>query len=52
MAYYDTCFTSQRAERELGYRIRPLEETLADAWNWFCERGYVGKPRPAVTIQS
>jgi dihydroflavonol-4-reductase len=43
----ETCFTSARAMRELGYRIRPLEETVADAWNWFCEHGYVGRRRSA-----
>jgi dihydroflavonol-4-reductase len=35
------CFTSQRAERELGYRSRPIDETLRDTWAWFRERGYV-----------
>ena len=34
-------FRSDRAIKELGYRIRPLEETLQDAWNWFIEYGYV-----------
>lgn len=34
-------FKSDRAIRELGYKIRPLEETLQDAWNWFVEHGYV-----------
>jgi dihydroflavonol-4-reductase len=47
-----SCFTSRRAERELNYRIRPLEQTVADAWNWFRERGYVSRQhssvRPAV----
>ena len=35
------CFTSQRAQRELGYGIRPLRATLDDTWQWFCEHGYV-----------
>jgi len=35
------CFSSARAERELDYRIRPLAETLRDAWRWFVENGYV-----------
>ncbi len=34
--YYD----SSRAERELGYRIRPVQESIADAWEWFCQFGY------------
>jgi dihydroflavonol-4-reductase len=35
------CFSSRRAEAELGYRVRPFEETLADTWKWFREYGYV-----------
>jgi dihydroflavonol-4-reductase len=34
-------FKSDRAIRELEYKIRPLEQTLQDAWNWFVEYGYV-----------
>ena len=34
------CFSSARAEKELGYQIRPLEETIGDAWQWFLEHGY------------
>jgi dihydroflavonol-4-reductase len=34
-------FKSDRAIAELGYKMRPLEETLQDAWNWFVEHGYV-----------
>lgn len=41
------CFSSARAERELGYSIRPLDETLADTWNWFVERGYVRSTKVA-----
>lgn len=40
MSRQSHCFSSSRAERELGYRFRPLEETLADAWQWFGEHGY------------
>lgn len=36
------CFTSRRAESELGYTIRPLDETIADTWQWFREHRYVG----------
>jgi len=39
------CFSSARAQAELGYRIRPLSETLHDAWQWFLEHGYV-TPKP------
>jgi dihydroflavonol-4-reductase len=35
------CFSSRRAEQELGYRVRPLAETLTDTWAWFRENGYV-----------
>lgn len=45
MGSQQTCFTSQRAISELDYRIRPLEATVADAWNWFCEHGLVGRQR-------
>ena len=38
------CFSSARAERELGYSFRPLDETLADTWRWFVEHGYA-RPR-------
>jgi dihydroflavonol-4-reductase len=36
-------FSSRRAMEELGYTIRPLEETLRDAWNWFVEHKYVNQ---------
>jgi dihydroflavonol-4-reductase len=32
-------FRSDRAERELGYHARPLVESIADAYRWFCGRG-------------
>ncbi|RME35496.1 MAG: NAD-dependent epimerase/dehydratase family protein [Gammaproteobacteria bacterium] len=33
-------FSSERAERELGYRSRPAEEAVRDALQWFRARGY------------
>ena len=33
-------YNSGRAERELDYRIRPMDESIADAWAWFREHGY------------
>ena len=33
-------FTSAKAERELGYRARPVEAGLSDAIGWFRENGY------------
>jgi dihydroflavonol-4-reductase len=41
MGRQEHCFSSRRAEQELGYRIRPFAETLADTIAWFRERGYV-----------
>ncbi len=32
--------TSARAERELGYNPRPLNETLRDTYDWFSNRGH------------
>jgi dihydroflavonol-4-reductase len=44
--YYSTA----RAQDELGYQNRPVEESIADAWNWFVQWGYVRRaikrPRP------
>lgn len=34
------CFTSRRAEAELGYRVRPFAETLTDTLAWFRQWGY------------
>lgn len=33
-------FSSARAAAELGYSIRPLEETVEHAWRWFVDNGY------------
>ncbi len=38
-------YCSHRAERELGYQMRPVEQTVADAWNWFQEHGYTRRAR-------
>ncbi len=38
-------FSSARAKAELDYRNRPLAETIADAWNWFCDHGYARRRR-------
>ena len=34
-------FTSEKAERELGYRARPYREGLRDALDWFRQAGYL-----------
>jgi dihydroflavonol-4-reductase len=39
MNRYDWFCSSRRAERELGYYARPLNETLQDTYRWFAERG-------------
>lgn len=41
MSCQQHCFSSARAAEELGYRNRPLTETIKDAWDWFVENGYV-----------
>ncbi|HUG67723.1 MAG TPA: NAD-dependent epimerase/dehydratase family protein [Pirellulaceae bacterium] len=33
-------YSIARAEEELGYVVRPLEESIADAWSWFQAEGY------------
>lgn len=35
------CFSSRRAQEELGYQIRPFDQTLQDTWDWFRSYGYV-----------
>jgi dihydroflavonol-4-reductase len=40
MARLPKSYSSARAERELGYRARPLRETVQDAWDWFRQYGY------------
>jgi dihydroflavonol-4-reductase len=35
-------YTSEKAERELSYRYRPIRESVEVAWEWFREYGYVG----------
>ncbi len=34
-------FDSSRAQQELGFRVRPVEQSVRDAWEWFQEYGYV-----------
>ncbi|MBI2481592.1 MAG: NAD-dependent epimerase/dehydratase family protein [Planctomycetia bacterium] len=33
-------YSIARAREELGYVVRPLEESIADAWRWFQSEGY------------
>jgi len=41
MARYKMFFTSAKAQRELGYTSRPIDEALSDALAWFRAKGYV-----------
>jgi dihydroflavonol-4-reductase len=36
---YHWFYSSGRAERELGYRARPLVQTLAETWSWYAPSG-------------
>jgi dihydroflavonol-4-reductase len=36
---YDWFCSSARSEQELGYRARPLDETLRDAYRWHADNG-------------
>ena len=38
-------YTCAKAQRELGYRNRPLEETIRDAWDWLAQHGYARRRR-------
>jgi dihydroflavonol-4-reductase len=33
-------YSSARAQQELGYRNRPLDDTIREAWDWLLEYGY------------
>ncbi|MCE9555950.1 MAG: NAD-dependent epimerase/dehydratase family protein [Planctomycetes bacterium] len=41
MARLPKRYSIARAEAELGYRIRPLRDTVSDALAWFREHGYL-----------
>ena len=38
-------YSSDRARAELGYTIRPLEETVEHAWRWFVDNGFAKPSR-------
>lgn len=52
LARHKMYFSSERAERELGYRARPHLAALRDALAWFDRHGYLAAPsmRPAFGI--
>ena len=33
-------YSSELAQREMNYQIRPLEQSIRAAWEWFVEHGY------------
>jgi dihydroflavonol-4-reductase len=39
LAKYRMYFSSAKAERELGYRPRPVDEGIRDAIDWFRQAG-------------
>jgi dihydroflavonol-4-reductase len=41
MSRYRMFFSSQKAQRDLGYTARPYKEGLKDALSWFRENGYL-----------
>jgi dihydroflavonol-4-reductase len=45
MSLLDHNFSCRRAQDELGYSFRPIEDTVQDAWDWFVARGYAGEAR-------
>ena len=48
MSMLDHNFSCRRAQDELGYSFRPIDDTVQDAWDWFVARGYAKAVRPAV----
>lgn len=41
MSKYRMFFSSQKAKKELGYCARPYREGIADAMEWFGQKGYL-----------
>jgi len=41
MSGYHMFFSSEKAQRELGYKARPYMEGLTDALEWFGQAGYL-----------
>lgn len=44
MSRYNWYYSCERARAELGYEARPLQQTLADAFAWYCRTGQL-QPR-------
>jgi len=43
-----TFVTSAKAQRELGYTIRPVEESVRDTLRWYLARGTLRADTPAL----
>ena len=41
MARKKMYFSSARAERDLGYKARPVQQAFEDSVTWFREKGYL-----------
>ena len=41
-----------RATRELGYRARPLHETIEDTYAWFAQEGRLGVALPRLPMEA
>lgn len=41
MAKYKMYFSSDKADRELSYKHRPVADALSDAYRWFLDAGYL-----------
>lgn len=39
-------YSSEKAQRELGYQISPAEDAVRDAWDWFVANGYAKGKSP------
>jgi len=48
MCIRDSWYTSEKAERELGYRISSVDDAIRDAWDWFVANGYVKGMKPTA----
>ena len=46
---YHWYYSSARAEKELGFHARPLDQTLGETHAWYCEQGLLPPlARPAA----
>jgi len=43
-------FSSRRAEQELDYQVRPVDESIAEAWQWLQKHGYTDRRRKRAAL--